>query len=155
MEDKTIIVMTGVAASGKSTFCTNYFDNDKFVRINGDNLRKEYKSKATKMEDKLIADCISEGKSFIIDNTNVKLEQRKKYIDIAKENGYKVVNFYIPTTKEIAIERNKLREGDAHVSRVVIYTMLKRLVIPTKEEGFDKMYIVDNSGENYVISSNE
>jgi predicted kinase len=155
MEDKVIIVMTGVPASGKSSFCTSYFDNDKFVRINGDTLRKEYKSKAAKMEDKLIADCISESKSFIIDNTNIKLEQRKKYIDIAKENGYKVINFYIPTTKEIAIERNKLREGDAHVSRVVIYTMLKNLVEPTKEEGFDKMYIIDNSEESYVISSNE
>lgn len=153
MENKTIIVLTGVAASGKSTFCTKHFDLDKFTRINGDTLRKEYKSKATKMEDQIIAECIKDEKSFIIDNTNVKLEQRKKYIDIAKENGYDVVCFYIPTTKEIAIERNKLREGDAHVSRVVIYTMLKNIVVPTKKEGFDKLYIVDNSGENYVITT--
>jgi hypothetical protein len=31
--------------------------------------------------------------------------------------------------------------------------MLKRLVVPTKEEGFDELYIVDNSGEDYVITT--
>lgn len=139
-----IIVFTGVQGCGKSTIYEKQF-KDTHVRVNLDTL------KTRKNEDKLIAECIEKSIPFIVDNTNVTIEQRKKYINIAKENNYKIISYYIPTTKEVAIARNNLREGKAHVAKVAIYTALKRLVEPSKEEGFDELYIVDNSDIDYKI----
>jgi len=130
-----IIVLTGVPASGKSSFYEREF-KDTHVRVNLDILVTR------KNENDLIAKCIKENKSFVVDNTNIKPLQRKKYIDLAKENNCKVISYYIPMTKEIAIKRNSLREGKSKVPNVVIYTMLNRIVKPSKEEGFDEVHII-------------
>ena len=130
-----IIVLTGLQASGKSTLRNNY-DYKDYEVINLDIL------KTRKKEDKHIAECVNQCKSFIVDNTNVTIEHRKKYIDIAKEIGCKIVGYYLPITKEESIERNSLRKGTAKVPKIAIYTANKKLVPPTKEEGFDELYEV-------------
>lgn len=135
----TLIVLTGIQGSGKSEFCIKNFTKIDIVRINLDNLKSRIK------EDALIKNCIIKNKSLIIDNINVTVLQRKKYIDLAKENNYKVISYYIKCEIDVAIARNKLREGFAHVPNFVIYTTCKNLVIPSKEEGFDALYVVNNS----------
>lgn len=135
-----IVVLTGIQGSGKSSF---YFEKfkDTHVRINLDTLRinnTEYKAK--KEEDKLIEECIKNNKSIVIDNTNITIEKRKKYIDIAKANNCKIISYYINADIKTAIARNDLREGNARVPKVALYTTLKKLVIPSKDEGFDELY---------------
>ena len=132
-----IIVLTGIPGSGKSTYYNNHFKDD-YVRVNLDTL------KTRKREDKLIKECIENNKSFVVDNTNVTIEQRKKYIDIAKENGYKIVNYFFPVDVNKSIMQNDLREGKARVAKVAIYVMAKKFVEPTINEGFDEVHkIVD------------
>lgn len=139
-----IIVLTGIPGSGKSTFCEKYFKGE-YVRVNLDTL----KTRAN--EDKLIAECIENNISFVVDNTNVSVEKREKYIKIAKEIDCKLISYYIPTPKKIALDRNSLRTGKARVPNVAIYTMAKDLVEPSKEEGFDEMYVVDNTKDEYEV----
>lgn len=147
-----MILFTGVPASGKSSLYEKLF-KDTHVRINMDTLKMNYTDyKAKKEEIELIKECIRNGKSFVVDNTNVMVKQRKKYIDIAKENNYKIVSYYIEIDKKTAIARNELREGTAHVPPIAIYTSLSRLETPLKEEGFDELYVVKNTGEEYEIT---
>jgi len=130
------IILTGIQGSGKSEFYIRNFAESDIVRINLDTLKSRIK------EDTLINKCIIKNKSLIIDNTNVTVLQRKKYIDIAKENNYKIISYYIKCEIDLAIARNKLREEHARVPEFVIYTTYKNLVIPSKEEGFDTLYII-------------
>ena len=39
-------------------------------------------------------DCLNNGKSFVIDNTNPKISDRKHYIQKAKEYGYQVIGIF-------------------------------------------------------------
>ena len=59
---KTVIILIGIPASGKSTFCNEYFP--EFVRINLDTLKTRNKERL------LIESCFADGKSFVVDNTN-------------------------------------------------------------------------------------
>lgn len=128
-----IIVLTGIPGSGKSTFYKKHF-NDNYVRVNLDTL------KTRKKEDALIKECIENNKSFVVDNTNVTIEQRKKYIDIAKEHGYKIISYFFPVNVNKSIEQNNLREGKERVAKVAIYVMAKKFIEPTIEEGFDEIH---------------
>ena len=60
---KTLVIMMGLQGSGKSTFFMKHLKND-FVRVNLDTL------KTRNQENLLISQCLSEGKSYAIDNTN-------------------------------------------------------------------------------------
>ena len=66
---KTAVIMIGIQASGKSTFCSKYL-SDGFVRISMDELNTRNKEKL------LLAECISKGMDIVIDNTNPKKENR-------------------------------------------------------------------------------
>ncbi len=128
-----MIVLTGIPGSGKSTFYKDNFEG-KYVRVNLDTL------KTRKREDKLIRECIDNNKSFVVDNTNVTVEQRKKYIDIAKKNNCQIINYFFPVDVKKSIQQNDLREGKAQVAKVAIYVMAKKFVKPSIEEGFNEVH---------------
>jgi len=47
----------------------------------------------------------------VIDNTNTSVEERRKYIDIAKESGFRIIGYYFESNLKDAIMRNKNRAG--------------------------------------------
>ncbi len=136
-----IIVLTGIPAAGKSTL-TQRIQCSGHVRVNLDSLNGN-----RNREDELIAECLKAGRSFVVDNTNTTVERRKKYIDIAKKHGIKVISYYIECDAKTAIERDKLREKK--VGRIAIYTMAKYYVRPSKSEGFDEVHRVVNNGVDF------
>ena len=64
--------LLGIPASGKTAFFTEYF-MDEYIHINPDTLHAHNKETA------LMAKCISEGKSFVVDNTNPMISGRQRY----------------------------------------------------------------------------
>ena len=60
---KTMILMMGLQGSGKSTFCREILGNT-YVYVNLDTLKTRHREKL------LIQECVEQGKSFIVDNTN-------------------------------------------------------------------------------------
>ena len=98
-----------------------------------------------------VMECLAEGKNYAIDNTNPTKEDRKRYIPLAKENGYKIVGYFMESKIKDCIERNALREGKACVPIVAIASTSKKLEIPSYDEGFDELYYVKNDGENMTI----
>ena len=109
---KEAVIFIGLQASGKSTFYNEYFKN--YIHINLDTLHTRNKEKI------LLDDCIKKELSFVIDNTNPTAEDRERYIEFAKDNGYKLIGYYFQSSVSECLERNNLREGKAKVPDVAV-----------------------------------
>ncbi|MDE7415602.1 MAG: AAA family ATPase [Lachnospiraceae bacterium] len=136
-------VMTGIQASGKSAFCKNYLS--AYDRINLDTLHTRNK------ENTAIDEALQAKRDMVIDNTNPTLEDRKKYIAKAKENGYTVIGYFMQSRIQDCIARNELREGKEKVPAKAIAATSKKLEMPSYGEGFDELYFVRITDTGTVV----
>ena len=141
---KQAIIMIGIQASGKSTFCRQYLGNVR--RINLDTLKTRNREK------RLIERCHAEGIDYVVDNTNPTREDRNRYIPAAKAAGYRVIGYYMQSQLQECIRRNAAREGTAQIPRTAIAMTSNRLELPSFAEGFDELYYVANDGTEMKIS---
>ncbi|MBZ0282580.1 MAG: AAA family ATPase [Anaerolineae bacterium] len=135
------VIFIGVPAAGKSSFYKTYFFTTH-IRINLDMLKTRHR------EDILLAACITAKQRFVVDNTNILMTERAKYINLAKAAGFPVFGYFFPTHLEDALKRNTAREGRAKIPEKAIIGMHRRLQIPTLAEGFDQLYDVTLIGNN-------
>ena len=138
------IIFIGIQATGKSTFYKTNFLNSH-VRLSMDLLNTRNKEK------QFLETCFNTHSRFVIDNTNPTLEERKKYIALAKENKYEVVGYYFSSSIEEAIKRNNLRTGKEKIPEVGIRGCYGKLEIPKIDEGFDKLYFVKASHGEFKV----
>jgi predicted kinase len=75
-----MVLMMGVQAAGKSTFCRERF-YDTHLRINLDMLRTRYR------EELLVRACFEAKQPFVVDNTNPTKADRQRYIPDAKRRA--------------------------------------------------------------------
>ena len=141
----TIVILMGIQGSGKSEFYRKYLAS-RYVHVNLDTLHTRNKEKA------LIEECIAEGKNFAVDNTNPTKEDRKRYIDIAKANGYRIIGYFMESKLKECIARNNLRTGKAKLPAKAIACTSNKLELPGYDEGFDELYFVANDGVEMQIS---
>ena len=149
---KIAIINRAVVGSGKSTMakaiadavgnCTIHSTDDYFM------VKGEYKFNPAKLGEyhgknwTAFANDCEEGIDVVIcDNTNIIPEHCKSYVDVAKENGYKVINlFFEPDTLEAHLSRN------AHsVPKEGIERMIKGLQSNRGSIGEDFGYIIQPS----------
>jgi hypothetical protein len=78
----------------------------------------------------------------VIDNTNPALSDRAAIIALAREFHARVAGYSFTATTRDAVGRNRGREGKQRVPDVAIFTTAKRMVLPTRAEGFDELYRV-------------
>lgn len=138
------VIFTGIQGSGKSTFFKERFA-DSHIRINLDMLRTRHREKL------ILEACLEAKQRFVVDNTNLTREDRRRYILKAKEFGFKIIGYYFETDLENAVERNNRREGKAKVPEKAVRGAFKRLEIPSFDEGFDELYRVRTNEENFYI----
>ena len=129
------VVFVGIQASGKSSFYRERFF-DTHLRINLDML------KTRRREQLLLHACIEAKQPFVVDNTNPSIEERAKYIELARSGGFRIVGYYFRSQPQEALARNNQRMGKARVPDKGILGAYKRLRVPTTEEGFDELYLV-------------
>ena len=132
---KTMILLIGVQASGKSSFYREFFAGE-YEQVSLDILHTRNKERI-KMEQ-----CLEQGMGFVVDNTNPTQADRERYIAAAKRYGYQVVGYYFQSCVGDCMERNERREGKARVSRCAIAATYKKLELPDYKEGFDLLYYV-------------
>lgn len=142
--EKTMIIIIGIQGSGKSTFYHKYL-SDSYVRVNLDTLKTRHQ------ENLLISECIRNGKSFAVDNTNPTRADRQRYIPLAQYAGYKIVGYFMESKLQPCIERNNQRTGTARIPATAIAATSNKLQIPTYDEGFDELYFVKNDGQTMTI----
>lgn len=141
------VIFIGIQACGKSTFYKESFV-DTHIRINLDMLK-------TRHREKLILDaCIAAKQSFVIDNTNPCIADRKIYIEAAARAGFEIVAYYFKSDIAQSFERNKKRKEKAFIPEKAILCTFNKLELPSYSEGFNKIYYVEAKDQNKFFVDN-
>lgn len=157
------IILVGLSGCGKSTFAkklqgTELDKNKKAYSIlNGDEIREEltgdinnqeHNEEVFKLLHRRIKDNLKAKNSIIIDATNLKLKNRRSYLNCIKK---------IPCVKKIyifAVPREICEENQNKRQRKVPKEIIKRqemsFEIPFFEEGYDEIHIVDMQGKDLI-----
>ncbi len=138
------VIFIGIQATGKSTFYKEKFLKTH-IRINLDML------KTRNREDIFLDACIKAKQPFVVDNTNPSIEDRKKYIDIARSAKFKVTGYYFQSSIAEAIKKNERREGKEYIPLAGIKSTHAKLQLPSFNEGFDELYYVKINEENKFV----
>ncbi|KRT13589.1 kinase [Pedobacter ginsenosidimutans] len=138
------IIFCGIQATGKTTFFKERFFRSH-IRISLDLLNTRNK------ELRFIETCINTSQPFVIDNTNPSLEERAKYITIAKANKFKVIGYYFQSKLVEAITHNNQRSGKEKIPEIGIKGTFKKLSLPSINEGFDELYYVTAENNEFTI----
>jgi predicted kinase len=140
------VIFVGIQGSGKSSFYRQQFF-DTHVRVSLDMLRTRHR------EQLLLAACLAAKQPFVIDNTNPLLRDRARYIEPARRAGFRVVAYFFETSLADAIRRNNQRAGKQKIPVPAIAGTLRKLQVPTLEEGYDEVHKVTLSPEgSFVVS---
>ncbi len=140
------IILTGIQATGKSTFYTERFFNTH-VRISMDLLN-------TRNKEQVFLDiCFAVHQAFVVDNTNPMRSDRRRYIEQAKLHKYRVIGYYFRSDPKEVMERNKKRTGKERIPESGIRGAYNRLEIPTYDEGFDELYYVKIRNNQFIVDN--
>lgn len=142
--EKTLYILIGIQASGKSTFAKQELSDCAYISLDRLHTRNN--------EWKALEKAFSRDLYCAIDNTNSTVAERKKYIDFAKENDYKIVGFYFRSSVAECIDRNEKRTGKEHIPIKAILATAKRLEQPSYAEGFDELYYVKIENNKFVVN---
>lgn len=147
-----LIVMVGIPGSGKSFIAKKIAIQENATIVSSDEIRERLfgdariQGKAKLVFKELyetVNKLLSEGKSVIIDATNIKRDRRmtllEKHKDVYKEC------YYVDTPLDMCIQRNIERKRT--VESFVLTKFYKELEIPLSGEGFDKINIVHTKSE--------
>jgi hypothetical protein len=116
------IVLCGLQGSGKTTLYRDRFAATH-EHVSLDVLRTRPREAA------MLAACLEERRPFVVDNTNPTPAERRRYVDAAREAGFKVIGYLV--------------EGEGrseHVGPATVAATARRFVRPAPEEGFDELW---------------
>jgi predicted kinase len=134
-----LVVLVGLQGSGKTTFfgarfgATHALVSKDLIRNARDRNRRQ---------EELVRAAAAAGRSVVVDNTNVRREDRTGLVALARALGMRPVCYVFPADVTSSLARNMEREGKARVPAVAIHATARRLVPPGPEEGFDEIYQV-------------
>lgn len=144
MEIAEAVIFIGVQGSGKTSYYRERFF-DTHVRISLDMLRTRAR------EEILFAACLQARQSFVIDNTNVRVLDRARYIPKARAAGFRVHAYCFRTSLQDAMRRNSQRKIQQKVPTAAVAATFKKLEMPTLEEGFDGIFMVELNCEGQFV----
>lgn len=141
---KTAVIFMGIQGSGKSFYYQLHYAKH-YVHINLDTLHTRNKERMA------IEECIRNGQSMVIDNTNPAKADRLRYIPLLKEAGYRIEGCFFESKIQDCIRRNNQRTGKAKISAAAIAATSNKLEFPSYEEGFDALYFIRRQKETEMI----
>ena len=153
MKDLTAYILIGAPGSGKSTWGKNFAEvNPQAVRLCPDEFRAKFgkgehdqsvSAQAFSATNQGMQDALKDGKSVVIDATNMYRKTRRQFLDIAKKYNAITIAIVFEADRETLIARNEKRgaDGGRNVPADIIDRMLAKYERPTEME-FDQVKIV-------------
>lgn len=144
--DKVVeaVIFVGLQGAGKSTFFKERFFATH-IRVNLDMLKTRHREK------RMVQTCIETSQPFVVDNTNSTKSEREVYVRVAMEAGFKVVGYYFQSRVEDCKRRNEQRPASQQVPLKGILGTAGRMELPSRAEGFDKLFYVRIDETNTFI----
>lgn len=96
-----LILLVGPPGSGKSTLASQY-EKEGFIRISQDEQGIGHLA--------LFDECISDSDDIIVDRMNFNKEQRKRYLEVAKQRGYSTKIIVLHESYDVCFDRCKDRQ---------------------------------------------
>lgn len=146
----SVIIVMGPPASGKSTFIKENFKNKEVIDLFAfqEHILPTYESVWQSYVD--CAEClkekIKEGKDVVLEHTLLKKKRREWYISQIREVTDDDIIIYciLPFVDEY-YQRCKKRKQT--ITKSTAKSMLDELEIPTKDEGYKSVYIINAQKE--------
>jgi predicted kinase len=127
------IVLCGVQGSGKTTLYRDRF-LATHVRVSMDLLRTRHREAA------FVGLCLETRQPFVVDNTNPTPAERRRYLDPAREAGFRTIGYLVEVDPVVALGRNAERAGRARIPVSGVVGTSRRFLPPTLQEGFDEVW---------------
>ncbi len=143
-----MIVLVGVPGSGKSTWakaqgCQVLSSDDFRLLLSGDETNQNIHQQVFAAMRHVLRARLGIGPATtIIDATNLRLRDRRPWIQLARKFGARVEAVYFDVPLAVALERNQLRERK--VPEDVIRKMHAVMQLPTMAEGFDEVRTISS-----------
>lgn len=154
----TFVMMCGLVGSGKTVKAQELAKQYDATVFSSDSLREELFGDVNEQSrnqelftelHKRIKDCLREGKSAIMDSTNISYKKRMSFLAELKNIPCKKICVLMATPYEECLRRNAERERK--VSEEVINRMYRSIDISWYYEGWDEIQIIYADGfENYL-----
>ncbi|CAM6043843.1 unnamed protein product [Sphagnum compactum] len=144
-DTRIMLMLVGPPGSGKSTICNKIIPNAArpWTRICQDVISKGHRGTRVQCL-KQAASAVSKGSSILIDRCNIDVDQRRDFLELAKERGIQAHALVLNFPSSVCIQRATLRtehEGGLlgpDVGRVVNHVYRSRQ-LPTLGEGFSRI----------------
>ena len=162
MAKSKMYIMCGIPGSGKSTYLKTRFIQPPVV-ISRDEIRfkivkedEEYFSHEKEVYNEFINQIQTALKfesEIFVDATHLNEGSRTKLLRSLGSSlrDVEVNIIWMKVPLEVALKQNENRKGTrAYVPETVIRRMNSQLTPPTKEEGFEHIYIVENGREKEI-----
>lgn len=139
-----IITLVGIPASGKSTFAEEYRKKG-YVIASTDEARKTlYGDEAIQGNIKdvlcvvygIVEDAVKNHKNVVVDSTALTPYERMQILKFPARH----IAVYFDTPVDTCLRRNQERER--HVPERIILQMYERMIYPSEEEGFEKVFFM-------------
>ena len=139
-----VVVLVGLQASGKTTFCRQRLPGH--VHVSKDAFPSNRNPQRRQMH--LIEEALAAGEDVVVDNTNPSPAEWAPIILAARTHGARVVAYWFPPDLDASRVRNATRAGRSRVPDVGLYATIKILREPSPADGFDEVHTVgfDGSG---------
>lgn len=160
---RKLYLMMGCPGSGKSTYLKTRFSQRPLAVISRDEIRfsmvkedEEYFSRENEVYAEFIQqikDALDFNAEVFADATHLNERSRAKTLRALGESlkDVEVNIIWVRVPVEIALAQNENRKGTrSYVPKSVIRRMHLQLTKPTKEEGFDHIYIFENGKEKEI-----
>ena len=137
-------MLIGIPASGKSSFYQERFAASH-LRINRDMLKTQARTSS------LFEWCLARKQSCVIDNTNTTRAVRSRWITSARVKDIPVIGFFFESKLEVALERNREREGAARIRDAGVSYLHSQLQLPSLGEGFFSLFFVRLADSRFEV----
>jgi predicted kinase len=140
-----LLLFCGLQGAGKTTFYQRHFSTTH-LRISMDMLRTRRREHA------ILSACLETGQRCVIDNTNPTVEERRVYIDAAREKHFAVTGYFFDVPLATCLARNAERSGKARITETGLFSVRAKLAPPAIGEGFARIYWVDAEGNAALLT---